>query len=245
MPGSWRNRARRFKWPGVRRLLRYALYLALFLLFAPIPVIALFRVVEPPVTSLMLQRAAHRLVEGKRPVFPTRTVINDDAIAPALKRAVLASEDDRFYLHNGFDMEEIRRALERRRAGGKLRGASTITQQVAKNIFLWNGRSWFRKGYEAWLTLWLELLLPKDRILVIYLNLAEWGDGVFGAEAAARKHFGKSASRLTREEAARLAAILPSPVRWSANGSVATNRIGPILERMQYAAPHPPANPVR
>lgn len=245
MPRSWRKGARRFKWAGVRRLLRYGLYLALFLFFAPIPVIALLRVVEPPVTSLMLQRAAHRLVEGKRPVFPTRTVINDDAIAPALKRAVLASEDDRFYLHNGFDMEEIRRALERRRAGRKLRGASTITQQVAKNIFLWNGRSWFRKGYEAWLTLWLELLLPKDRILVIYLNLAEWGDGIFGAEAAARKHFGKPASRLTREEAARLAAILPSPVRWSANGSVATNRIGPILERMKYAAPHPPANPVR
>ncbi|MEP6834848.1 MAG: monofunctional biosynthetic peptidoglycan transglycosylase, partial [Gemmatimonas sp.] len=174
---------------------------------------------------------------GKRPIFPKRTVVSRDEISPSLRRAVLASEDDRFYLHYGFDLIEIDKALEKKKQGGRLRGASTLTQQVAKNIFLWDGRSFIRKGLEAYLTLWLELLLTKDRILDLYLNLAEWGDGIFGAEAAARRHFGKSALNLTREEAARLAAILPSPIRWKPNGSVASLRIPAILARMQYPAP--------
>ncbi|MDQ6612581.1 MAG: monofunctional biosynthetic peptidoglycan transglycosylase, partial [Gemmatimonadota bacterium] len=167
-----------------------------------------------------------------------RNVVARAEISPLLRRAVLASEDDRFYLHRGFDLVEIDKAIDRKRAGGTLRGASTITQQVAKNIFLWEGRSFIRKGLEAYLTVWLELLLGKDRILDLYLNLAEWGDGVFGAEAAAQKHYGKSALKLTREEAARLAAILPSPLRWSPDGSVATSRAAIVLARMQYAAPH-------
>jgi monofunctional biosynthetic peptidoglycan transglycosylase len=150
---------------------------------------------------------------------------------------VLAAEDDRFYLHWGFDLVELEKALEVSRQGGRLRGASTITQQVAKNLFLWEGRSFARKGLEAWITLILEVCLPKERILDLYLNLAEWGDGVFGAEMAARTHFRKSASRLTQNEAARLAAILPAPRRWSPHGSVATGRAATILARMQYAAP--------
>ena len=124
-----------------------------------------------------------------------------------------------------------------RRQGGRLRGASTITQQVAKNLFLWEGRSFIRKGLEVYLTLVLEVCLPKERILDLYLNLAEWGDGVFGAEMAARTHFRKPASRLTRDEAARLAAILPAPRRWPPMGSIATRRAAIILERMAYAAP--------
>ncbi len=152
---------------------------------------------------------------------------------------MLAAEDDRFYLHWGFDLEEIEKAIARAKRGGRLRGASTITQQVAKNLFLWEGRSFVRKGYEAYLTLVLELCLPKDRILDLYLNLAEWGDGVFGAEMAARQHFGVPAAKLTREQAARLAAILPSPRRWSPRGAVASARAGIILEKMQYAAPRP------
>lgn len=194
-------------------------------------------VVQPPTTMIMLDRVFEHLGNGKRPVYPKRTVVSRTQISPYLRRAVLASEDDRFYLHFGFDLVEIDKALEKKKRGGRLRGASTLTQQVAKNIFLWEGRSFIRKGLEAYLTLWLELLLTKDRILDLYLNLAEWGDGVFGAEAAARKHFGKSAAKLSREEAARLAAILPSPVRWSPTGSVASLRIAAILDRMQYAAP--------
>jgi monofunctional biosynthetic peptidoglycan transglycosylase len=185
----------------------------------------------------MLRRFVQRTFDGKTPRYPRRDVVGRDEISPHLRRAVLASEDDRFYLHYGFDFEEIENALERAKRGRRLRGASTITQQVAKNLFLWEGRSYVRKGLEAWLTVVLELCLPKDRILDLYLNLAEWGDGVFGAEMAARTHYRKAAKNLTRDEAARLAAVLPAPVRWSPKGSVARNRAGGILARMRYPAP--------
>jgi len=186
---------------------------------------------------VILARAIGRLAAGKRPIYPRRDVVARADMSPHLRRAVLAAEDDRFYLHEGFDFEEIEKAIAAGRRGARLRGASTITQQVAKNLFLWEGRSYLRKGLEVYLTLVLEVCLPKDRILDIYLNLAEWGDGVFGAEMAARTHFRKPASRLTREEAARLAAVLPAPRRWPPGGSVATRRAAFILERMAYAAP--------
>ncbi len=194
-------------------------------------------VVQPPTTMVMLRRAMQRAAEDKSPAYPRRQVVKRDAIAPALRRAVLAAEDDRFYLHWGLDLVEIGKAIDRAEAGGRLRGASTITQQVAKNLFLWEGRSFVRKGLEAYLTLVLELTLPKDRILDLYLNLAEWGDGIFGAELAARRHFGVSARALTDEQAARLAAILPSPRRWTPMGSVASLRAPVILDRMRYVAP--------
>ncbi len=206
-------------------------------LLAPIVICASFNLIQPPTTAVMLRRSVQRALDGKSPWYPRRDVVSRSAIAPSLRRAVLAAEDDRFYLHWGLDVVEIQKALDRAERGGRLRGASTITQQVAKNIFLWEGRSFVRKGLEAYLTLVLELTLPKERILDLYLNLAEWGDGVFGAEMAARRHFGVSAARLTREQSARLAAILPSPRRWSPQGGVATRRATMILERMQYAAP--------
>lgn len=209
----------------------------LFVLLAPVPMIVGLAIVQPPITAVMAQQTAVRLFTGGRPIWPRHTPMSRDRISSNLRRAVLASEDDRFYLHNGFDFVEIDNALERRRRGGRLRGASTLTQQVAKNLFLWNGRSYVRKGLEVYLTLWLELILTKERILDLYLNLAEWGPSIYGAEAAARAHFSKSAATLTRDESARLAAILPSPRRWSPNGSVATRRAVTILERMQYPAP--------
>ena len=207
------------------------------LLLAPIVISLSFNVLQPPTTAMIMRRTVQRAIEGKRPIYPRRDVVGRKAIAPALRRAVLAAEDDRFYLHWGFDLVEIGKALDRAERGGRLRGASTLTQQVAKNIFLWEGRSYVRKGAEAYLTLVLELTLPKERILDLYLNLAEWGDGVFGAEEAARKHFGRSAKNLTPEQAARLAAILPAPRRWSPSGSVASRRAGLILQKMRYAAP--------
>jgi monofunctional biosynthetic peptidoglycan transglycosylase len=188
---------------------------------------------------VMLRRTVSRAIEGKRPIYPRRDIVGRDAISKHLRRAVTASEDDRFYLHWGIDVVEIRKALDKAERGGRLRGASTITQQVAKNIFLWEGRSLVRKGYEAYLTVVLEVCLSKERILDLYLNLAEWGDGVFGAEMAAQRHFKKSAKNLTQGEAARLAAVLPSPIRWSPNGSVAARRSAIILEKMRYAAPRP------
>jgi monofunctional biosynthetic peptidoglycan transglycosylase len=229
-------KARRTGW---RKWWRRVWVSVVVLLLLPIPAVLLMAVVQPPTTMMMLKRTFERLADGDRPVYPTRIVVSRDQISPFLRRAVLASEDDRFYLHHGFDLVEIDKALAKQKQGGKLRGASTLTQQVAKNIFLWDGRSFVRKGLEAYVTMWLEMLLPKDRILDIYLNMAEWGDGVFGAEAAAQKYFGKSASKLTREEAARLAVILPAPLRWSPTGSIATARAAAVMDRMQYPAPRP------
>ena len=226
----------RIPWRRIRRIIAW---IAAILLLGPFVAILPINLVQPLTTAVIVQRSMQRAIDGKRPIYPRRDVVSRAAISANLRRAVLAAEDDRFYLHWGFDLEEIEKAIARAKRGGRLRGASTITQQVAKNLFLWEGRSFVRKGYEAYLTLVLELCLPKDRILDLYLNLAEWGDGVFGAEMAARQHFGVPAAKLTREQAARLAAILPSPRRWSPRGAVASARAGIILEKMQYAAPRP------
>jgi len=156
-------------------------------------------------------------------------------ISVHLKRAVVAAEDARFTSHRGFDWEEIRRAYERNvREGEIVRGASTITQQLAKNLFLSGERAWWRKGEEAAITVMLETVMTKRRILEIYLNVIEWGEGVFGAEAAARHHFGVSASELTAEQAARLAAMVPSPRSYAPGRETAylQARTGTILARM-------------
>lgn len=177
---------------------------ALLVVAVPVVVVALYRIVPPPVTPLMLIRAG----EGA-PIRQRWVPLGQ--ISPSLVRAVIGSEDARFCLHHGFDFEEIDAALERFRAGGKLRGASTISQQTAKNVLLWPGGGFLRKGIEAYITELLELGWPKSRILEVYLNVIEWGDGVYGAEQAAETHFHKPASALTRREAALLAAILPNP----------------------------------
>lgn len=226
--------SKRTLWQRLRRLVVVA---ALLVIVGPFVLVLPLNLVQPVTTAVMLRRFVQRAADGKKPYYPRRDAVSHDDISANLRRAVLASEDDRFYLHSGFDFEEIENALERARRGRRLRGASTITQQVAKNIFLWEGRSYVRKGLEAWFTVVLELCLSKDRILDLYLNLAEWGDGVFGAEMAARTHYRKSAKSLTRDEAARLAAVLPAPRRWSPNGAVARGRAAGILARMRYAAP--------
>ena len=223
--------------PILIRLRRLALWGLLVLLVGPFLMILPLNLVQPFTTSVMIWRSVQRLSEGKRPVYPKRDVVSHQQISPYLHRAVLASEDDRFFLHEGFDFEELEKAIEASKRGKKLRGASTITQQVAKNLFLWEGRSFVRKGLEAWLTIVLELCLSKDRILDLYLNMAEWGDGIFGAAMAAQTYYHKPAARLTREESARLAAILPSPRRWSPSGGIASRRAEIILRRLQYAAP--------
>jgi monofunctional biosynthetic peptidoglycan transglycosylase len=171
--------------------------------------VALYAVVPPPATPLMLIRA----VEGEG---WQRDWVPFERIAPALPRAVIAAEDNLFCEHWGFDLQSLRDVVEEYREGERVRGASTITMQTAKNLFLWPGRSMIRKGIEAYLTPYLELLLTKRRILELYLNVAEWGPGVYGAEAAARTHFGRSAAELTEQQAALLAAVLPNPRRFSA-----------------------------
>jgi monofunctional biosynthetic peptidoglycan transglycosylase len=136
-----------------------------------------------------------------------------DSISRQLALAVVASEDQRFPQHNGFDFKQIQKAMDDSQRGRRSRGASTISQQVAKNLFLWGGRSWLRKGLEAWFTVLIEKTWPKRRILEVYLNIAQFGRGIYGAEAASQAFFHQPASRLTREQAARLAAVLPNPMR--------------------------------
>jgi monofunctional biosynthetic peptidoglycan transglycosylase len=143
------------------------------------------------------------------------TWVDYKAISPYLVRAVVASEDNRFFQHHGFDWVEIQHAIEKNKQGKRLRGASTITQQVAKNVFLWPNHSWFRKGLEAYYTLLIEFLWPKKRIMEVYLNVAEMGKGIYGAEAAAQYYFKKNAVKLNADEAALIAACLPNPLRRS------------------------------
>ena len=196
--------------PGLgRRVWRVARAIVLLLLLLPIPFIAVYRFLPPPVTPLMLIRSA-----AGEPI--RRSWVPLGEISPWLRRAVVASEDALFCSNYGFDFGEIREAIERARAGRRLRGASTISQQTAKNLLLWPGRSFLRKGLEAYVTVLLELGWPKSRILEVYLNVIEWDPGIYGAEQAAQIHFGKPAAALTRHEAALLAAILPNPRRLSA-----------------------------
>ncbi len=195
--------------PGpLRRLWRWAVkWLVRIAAFALIWVIA-YRFVNPPITWLIL-------TEWVRLGDIERDWTGIDDISPHLARAVVASEDARFCDHIGFDIEEIGKALDSNRK--RRRGASTITQQTAKNVFLWPGRSWTRKGLEAGFAGAIELVWGKRRILEVYLNVAEMGEGVFGAEAAAQHYFGISAADLSRVQAARIAAILPNPKKRSAS----------------------------
>jgi monofunctional biosynthetic peptidoglycan transglycosylase len=186
-----------------------------------------YRVVPPPITPLM----AIRLVQGHG-IEKDWTPIG--RISPNLVRAVVAAEDTGFCGHWGLDLDAIQDALEDNGEGGRLRGGSTISQQTAKNAFLWPDRTWVRKGIEAGFTLLIETLWPKRRIAEVYLNIVEWGPGIYGAEAAARAHFGRSASELTERQAALLAAVLPSPLRWSPSrpGDYVARRAGVVQRRM-------------
>ncbi|AIZ35128.1 monofunctional biosynthetic peptidoglycan transglycosylase [Pseudomonas parafulva] len=196
----------------IRRLARVLLWFAA----GSIVLVLALRWVPPPGTALMVERKVQSWVDGE-PIDLQRDWVSWEQISDELKVAVVAGEDQHFASHWGFDVPAIQAALVHNEQGGKLRGASTLTQQVAKNLFLWSGRSWLRKGLEAWFTALMELLWSKERILEVYLNSAEWGPGVFGAQAAARYHFGVDASRLTRQQASQLAAVLPSPLKWSAS----------------------------
>ena len=171
-----------------------------------------YRWVEPPATTVQAQRLVEAAVAGEPYSLHYRPVPEGEQ-DPDLRHAVVASEDARFYTHSGFDWEEVRAAREAaERTGRPMRGASTITQQLVKNLFLTTHRSVVRKAAEVPLTLLAELILPKDRILTLYLDVAEWGPGVFGADAAAAHHYGTSGDALTREQSARLAAVLPAPL---------------------------------
>jgi monofunctional biosynthetic peptidoglycan transglycosylase len=169
------------------------------------------RWIDPPTSAFMLAARAEAFLDGDRRYHTEYDWVDLEAISPQAAIAVIASEDQQFPFHFGFDFKSIRESVRAHERGGKLRGASTITQQVAKNLFLWSGRSLVRKGLEAALTVMMEAALPKERILEIYLNVAEFGRGIYGVEAAARHFFHKHASALSSEESALLAVVLPNP----------------------------------
>ncbi len=190
-------------------MLRWALLMAIGVLLLPYLLTPLYRFV-PPVSTPMVWR----WLTGER---VTRTFVPIGAMAPILPRTVIVAEDARFCTHSGVDWQEIRDAIEDADDLDAVRGGSTITQQTAKNLFLWPGRSFVRKALEFPLSMWIDLVLPKRRVLEIYLNIAEWGpNGEFGVEAGARRAFGKSARDLSASEASLLSAVLPNPVRRNA-----------------------------
>jgi len=214
--------------PGLgRRLLR--IFLICFA--ATIAVTLLYRLVPPPITPLMVIR----LVEGEGLTKDWRSYTD---ISPNLARAVVTSEDSLFCTHNGFDWGALDKAWERNQRSRRILGGSTISNQTAKNVFLWPDRTYIRKAIEFYFTVLIETLWGKKRILEVYLNVVEWGHGVYGAEAASRLYFKKSARDLTRHEAALLAAILPNPRRWSASKPSAyiRGRAGTIEARMPATA---------
>lgn len=194
---------------GKSRKGRFWVTLIVVLALFPFVGVALFAIVPPTPTILMLRQ----VVRGEGLDYQWRG-LND--ISPNLVNAVIASEDARFCSHNGFDMDAIQKALDHNADGGRVRGGSTISQQTAKNVFLWPSRDWVRKGLEAGYTVLIETFWGKRRIMEVYLNVVEWAPGVYGAQAASRRWFNKNARDLTPREAARLAAILPAPRRYQA-----------------------------
>lgn len=226
---------KRTNWPRrAGRLLLRAI--GLFLLISVL-LTTTYAWVPPPVTPLMLVR-----------VFEGNWIHKDwesyDDISPNLVRAVIAAEDAKFCEHNGFDWQAIEKAWKRNQKAKRIRGGSTISNQTAKNVFLWPDRSYIRKGFEYYFTGLIELTWSKKRVMEVYLNVAEFGPGIYGAEAAAEAHFGKTAKDLTRREAALLAAVLPNPIRWSASKPTGyiRGRAGTIQARMNDV-PNPKGDP--
>ena len=209
-----------------RRWLRWLLlWLPLLFVLATVLQVAVLRFVDPPLTAFMIGRCVEAWGNSDRGFAIAYDWRDAGQISKQLPLALVAAEDQQFPMHNGFDFKAIEKARTNNAKGRKVRGASTISQQLAKNLFLWRGRSWVRKGLEVWYTVLIEALWPKQRIIEVYANVIEYGDGVYGAQAAARRFFGKDASGLTAAEAARLAAVLPNPRKYS------VAKPGPYVQR--------------
>jgi monofunctional biosynthetic peptidoglycan transglycosylase len=199
--------------PLAARLARALTTTVLSVAIASILLVAGFRWLPVPLTAFMIRERVAAGGDG-RPFVQRHDWVPWERISKHAAVAAIAAEDQKFPVHGGFDYQEIGKAVSDARRGRRLRGASTISQQVAKNLFLWSGQSWVRKGLEVWFTVWIEFLWPKRRILEVYLNSAQFGRGVWGVQAASRQFFGQDAARLTRDQAALLAAVLPSPTHY-------------------------------
>jgi monofunctional glycosyltransferase len=217
----------------VHRILARTLQGLALLIAASILTTLALRWITPPTTAVMMERRVDAWRNGRSYGVDFRWV-RWDGISPQAALAVIAAEDQNFATHHGFDFESIQKTLEAHERGQRLRGASTISQQVAKNLFLWSGRSYLRKGLEAYFTIIIELTWSKRRILEVYLNIIELGDGVFGVEAASLRYFHKPAAHLGSEEAALLAAALPNPLRLKVDqpSSYIVERRAWILQQM-------------
>jgi monofunctional biosynthetic peptidoglycan transglycosylase len=224
-------KAKRSSMPSLRRMAVAGAIVIAVLIVIPYVIAPFYRIIDPVSTPMLWRWAIGARVE--------RVWVPLDRISPALPLAVIGAEDGTFCHNRGIDLGAMREALEQYDDTGRERGASTITQQTAKNLFLWQGRSIIRKALEIPLAIWLNLVLPKRRVLEIYLNIAQWGpNGEFGAEAGARFAFGKSARNLNPGEAAELAAILPNPIRRSArNPSPLVRQLSGVYERRAETFP--------
>jgi monofunctional biosynthetic peptidoglycan transglycosylase len=174
----------------------------------------LYRYIDPFVTPLMVIRTGEQIVTGSK-IRWKNTWTDMEDMSPFMPKAALAAEDQKFFEHKGFDFDAIWTAFQKNQHSKRLRGGSTISQQTAKNVFLWPGRSWVRKGLEAYFTVLIEFFWPKKRILEVYLNVIEMGKGVYGAEAASRYYYKKSCRKLSKSEAAAIASVFPLPLKWS------------------------------
>lgn len=198
----------------MRRITRFVFRVVFVLLLLSVGSVCLYRYVPVPVTPLMVRNALSAAIKGELTTFH-HDWVPMEAMSPHMASAVVASEDQRFYQHKGFDWKEIGNAIEERKAGKRKRGGSTISQQTAKNVFTFCSSTWARKAIEAYYTVLIEWLWPKERILEVYLNSIEMGPRIYGAEAVAQHHFGKSAEELTRSDCALIAATLPNPKHYS------------------------------
>ncbi len=225
---SFRRFASRLLWRGA------AWTLALTVVATAVPLAAL-RWIAPPTSAFMLQSRFADPATGDPCERIAYRWVSWGAISPHVPRAVVVAEDQRFLEHRGFDLNAIGNAVSELAAGGRMRGASTVSQQVAKNLFLWPGQSFVRKGLEAWLTAWIELLWPKRRILEVYVNVAQFGPCVFGVEAASQRYFGRRSAHVSPLQAARLAASLPNPgrIRVDDPGPFAESRAEEIRAEME------------
>ena len=219
----------------IKKIFRIIGKIALWFFVISMLSVFIFKWVPVPSTPLMVTRAIDNKLEGNDMICSHDWVPLEE-ISTNLQKAVIASEDANFLTHHGFDFKAIQKAMESNEKGKKLKGGSTISQQTAKNVFLWQGRSYLRKGLEAYFTVLIELIWEKERIMEVYLNSIEMGNGVYGAEAASKYWYRKSAVNLTKKEAAGIAAILPNPRKFTATNSSSyiNRRKGRIVKHMSY-----------
>ena len=221
----------------LKKIGKVLLKVALWFFILSIVSTIIFRFVPIPVTPLMIARVIEQKMDGNEAKM-TKDWVALEEISPSMPLAVITSEDQNFEEHFGFDLKAIEKAqaYNERHRGKKLKGASTISQQTAKNVFLWPSRSWIRKGFEVYFTFIIEILWSKERIMEVYLNVIEMGPGIYGTEAAAQHYFHKSAKKLNNSEAAAIAAILPNPLKWSASkpSLYIKKKKSWILRHMQY-----------